>query len=81
MDAGWQVKRQMAQGITNEWIDQKYQEAMAAGAEGGKICGAGGGGFFLFYGKPGFAPTLERATELKHIPFHIEPEGSKVVYG
>jgi D-glycero-alpha-D-manno-heptose-7-phosphate kinase len=81
MDAGWQVKRQMAQGITNEWIDQKYQEAMAAGAEGGKICGAGGGGFFLFYGKPGFAPTLERATELKHIPFHIEPEGSKVIYG
>jgi D-glycero-alpha-D-manno-heptose-7-phosphate kinase len=80
LHANWELKRQLAQGITNEWIDQKYREAIAAGAEGGKLCGAGGGGFFLFYGRPGLAPDLEKSTGLKHVPFHIDTEGSRVIY-
>ena len=81
MDANWQLKRRLANGISNEWIDRIYDKALEAGAEGGKICGAGGGGFFLFYGKLGIGPDLEEATGLKRIDFEIEREGSKVVYG
>jgi len=80
LHANWEIKRQMAQGITNEWIDQKYREAIQAGAEGGKLCGAGGGGFFLFYGPLGLAQKLEKATGLKHIPFKIDTGGCQVIY-
>jgi len=61
---GWQQKKAMAQGITNESIDRYYETAMAAGATGGKISGAGGGGFMLFYApenrKHGVRQALER---------------------
>jgi len=46
---GWQHKKQMAEGISNEGIEKIYNAAMAAGATGGKISGAGGGGFMIFY--------------------------------
>lgn len=49
LDFGWRYKKQMAAGITNPMIDQIYEAAMAAGASGGKISGAGGGGFMIFY--------------------------------
>lgn len=49
LDFGWQHKKQMADGITNPLIDEIYQSAMNAGASGGKISGAGGGGFMIFY--------------------------------
>lgn len=80
LHANWEIKRQLAHGITNEWVDQKYRQAIEAGAEGGKLCGAGGAGFFLFYGPLGLAPKLEKATGLKRIPFKIDTEGCKVVY-
>ncbi len=49
LDYGWKFKKQMAEGISNPMIDQIYDAAMAAGASGGKISGAGGGGFMIFY--------------------------------
>jgi D-glycero-alpha-D-manno-heptose-7-phosphate kinase len=49
LDFGWQNKKQMAAGITNPWIDEIYATAMQNGATGGKISGAGGGGFMIFY--------------------------------
>lgn len=49
LDFGWQNKKQMAKGISNPHIDEIYQTAMSAGATGGKISGAGGGGFMIFY--------------------------------
>lgn len=49
MDYGWQQKKQMADNITNSKIDQLYKNVLAAGATGGKISGAGGGGFMFFY--------------------------------
>lgn len=49
LDFGWQNKKQMAVGITNPWIDEIYETAMQNGATGGKISGAGGGGFMIFY--------------------------------
>jgi len=49
LNFGWHFKKQMAEGITNPFIDEIYEAAMAAGASGGKISGAGGGGFMFFY--------------------------------
>ena len=49
LDYGWQNKKQLAPGITNSMIDELYQTAISNGASGGKISGAGGGGFLLFY--------------------------------
>ena len=49
LDFGWQYKKQMAEGITNPVIDEIYETAKKAGATGGKISGAGGGGFMIFY--------------------------------
>jgi D-glycero-alpha-D-manno-heptose-7-phosphate kinase len=49
LDYGWQYKKQMAEGITNPVIDEIYETAKKAGATGGKISGAGGGGFMMFY--------------------------------
>ncbi len=49
LDFGWQNKKRMAEGITNPVIDELYESALAAGATGGKISGAGGGGFMTFY--------------------------------
>jgi len=49
LDFGWQHKKQMTQGITTSWIDEIYEVAIRAGATGGKVSGAGGGGFMFFY--------------------------------
>jgi D-glycero-alpha-D-manno-heptose-7-phosphate kinase len=49
LDAGWQEKKKLARAITNPQIDQAYERARAAGAAGGKIAGAGGGGFLMLY--------------------------------
>jgi len=49
LDFGWKYKKQMAEGITNPVIDEIYETAKKAGATGGKISGAGGGGFMMFY--------------------------------
>jgi D-glycero-alpha-D-manno-heptose-7-phosphate kinase len=52
LDEGWRLKRQLSSKITTSQIDEWYETAMKAGAEGGKLCGAGGGGFLLFLVKP-----------------------------
>ena len=49
LNFGWQYKKQMTQGITTSWIDEIYEAAIQAGATGGKVSGAGGGGFMFFY--------------------------------
>jgi len=49
LDFGWKYKKQMAEGITNPLIDEIYETAKKAGATGGKISGAGGGGFMMLY--------------------------------
>jgi D-glycero-alpha-D-manno-heptose-7-phosphate kinase len=49
LDFGWQFKKNMASGITNPLIDEIYETAMKHGASGGKVSGAGGGGFMFFY--------------------------------
>jgi D-glycero-alpha-D-manno-heptose-7-phosphate kinase len=77
----WQLKKKLAPGITDTWIDDIYDKAMEAGATGGKICGAGGGGFLLLFAEPQYHASIEKTVGLRRIPFKIEEEGSRVIYG
>lgn len=77
----WQLKKGLARGISNSGIDRYYENAIAAGAIGGKILGAGGGGFLLFYCLPKHQAAVRRALEeLREEPFKFEPHGSRIIY-
>ena len=81
LDAGWQIKRGLAPGISTPQIDEWYTRARAAGAIGGKLVGAGGGGFLLLFAAPRDHPKiLERLPELRPVPIHLEPFGSRIIY-
>ena len=81
LHAGWLEKRKLASGITSEQIDTWYERARAAGAIGGKLLGAGGGGFLLFYApRERHAEICQALPDLQEQPFHFEPQGSKVIY-
>jgi D-glycero-alpha-D-manno-heptose-7-phosphate kinase len=77
----WKLKAQLAEGITNPYLDAIYEKAMEAGAGGGKILGAGGGGFFLFYCEPDRQAKLREAlSDIKEVPFSFEPQGSQIIF-
>lgn len=81
LHAGWLEKKKMASNISNSKIDEWYEIARKHGAIGGKILGAGGGGFFLFYATPEKHENIIRALpELRQTPFRFEPQGSKIIY-
>jgi D-glycero-alpha-D-manno-heptose-7-phosphate kinase len=74
-------KKQLTDGISNNQIDNWYQRAREAGAIGGKLLGAGGGGFLLMYASPEYHTNIYRALpELRPVPFHFCPQGSKIIY-
>ncbi|MBU0512442.1 MAG: GHMP kinase [Chloroflexi bacterium] len=78
---GWLAKQHLASGISNPRINDWYARARKAGALGGKILGAGGGGFLLVYAPPERHAAIVRALpELKPVDFHFEPQGSKIIY-
>ena len=78
---GWVLKRGLAASISNPGIDQAYARARKHGAVGGKILGAGGGGFMLLFCAPDRRERVRRALPgWREIPFHFEPEGSKIIY-
>jgi D-glycero-alpha-D-manno-heptose-7-phosphate kinase len=77
------IKRKIARGITDPRIDEWYHAALDAGAEGGKILGAGGGGFLLLYCEPEQQGALVRQMEglgLQKVDFSFEGEGSRIIY-
>jgi len=81
LDAGWALKRRLASGVTTPEIDGWYERARAAGAIGGKILGAGGGGFLLLFAAPrDHAAILTELPDLRPVPFRFEPHGSRVIY-
>ncbi len=81
LNEGWQLKRQLASGITSSIIDDYYQLALDSGALGGKLLGAGGGGFLLFYCEKEKQKRLRSAlSTLVELPFHLENDGTKVIY-
>lgn len=78
----WMAKRQLAYGVSDPWIDQWYDSAINAGAKGGKLAGAGGGGFMLLYCEPEQQRNVTEALEgagLTNVPFHFESEGATVL--
>ncbi len=76
----WQIKRTLTQKITNSSIDEIYEAGMSAGALGGKLLGAGGGGFMLFYVPPERREALRtRLKDLLCVPFSFSNKGSHVV--
>ena len=78
---GWMEKRKLASGISNNKIDKWYDVARQNGAIGGKVLGAGGGGFLLLYAHPESFPDIMRALpELIPVSFKFEPQGSKIIY-
>lgn len=81
MDHSWKLKRGITPQISTDSIDGLYRRAMAAGAVGGKLLGAGGGGFLLFYIEEDKRESLKRAMEnLLYIPFEFENAGTRVIH-
>src|SRR5690606_20730675 len=80
LDQGWRIKRKLASTITNPTLEGWYERALAAGAWGGKICGAGGGGFLLLVARPELHAGVRAAlAELLEVPVGYEPHGSRVL--
>ena len=78
---GWTLKKTLASGISNPEIDSWYDKARRHGAIGGKLLGAGGGGFLLLYAHPDCHAEICRALpELKPMPFRFAPQGSKIIF-
>jgi D-glycero-alpha-D-manno-heptose-7-phosphate kinase len=77
----WLLKTRLASGITSSAIDDWYNRARTHGAIGGKILGAGGGGFLLLYAPPERHDEIRGALgELRCTPFRLEPQGTKIIY-
>ena len=80
LSAGWEFKRSLTSLISNSRIDKWYDQAMEAGAIGGKLCGAGGGGFLLFVAPPECQPGVQKAlSELNQVPVAFEPRGTEIL--
>ena len=81
LQAGWDWKKQMTGRISTAEIDSLYERALDAGATGGKIAGAGGGGFLLLYCPPSHQASVREAlAEMKEMPFNLERDGTKVIF-
>lgn len=81
LDYTWKLKRGIARKISTDTIDAVYEAAMRAGASGGKLLGAGGGGFLLFYvEKENQKQVREALGELLYVPFVFENSGARVIH-
>lgn len=77
----WMIKRSLSEKISNHQIDEIYDDAINAGALGGKLLGAGGGGFILFFVESEFQPKVKEALKnLLYVPFKFENLGSQIIY-
>lgn len=81
LDESWSLKKQLSKEISTKRIDSIYDSAIKAGAIGGKLLGAGGGGFMVFFVEKDKQDMVKEAlSELTYIPFKFEEEGTKVIY-
>ncbi|UJF31862.1 GHMP family kinase ATP-binding protein [Paenibacillus hexagrammi] len=78
---GWQWKKQLADGITNPQIDNWYETALQAGALGGKIAGAGGGGFLMLYAEQDIHSRLRDELPLQEMDFGFDNRGTRIILG
>ena len=81
LDHTWNLKRQTGAAVSTDSIDALYTRGVKAGALGGKLLGAGGGGFFVFYVPPERRDSVLKAmSDLLYIPFEFENGGTRVIY-
>ena len=81
LDVTWKLKRQTGKSVSTSNIDNLYDKGISAGALGGKLLGAGGGGFLVFYVTPEKQAAVKEAMEdLLYIPFKFEDSGTQVIY-
>ena len=81
LDQSWRLKRGLTPGVSNDVIDEAYAAALAAGAEGGKLLGAGGGGFLMFMAPPERHDAIRQAlASLRETPFSFAPQGSSIIF-
>lgn len=79
--ASWEYKRKLSSKISNPKIDAIYDTGIRTGALGGKLLGAGGGGFMLFFAPPEIQPKIrEKLKKFLHVPFRFENQGSQIIY-
>lgn len=77
----WKLKQSLTQGISSGQINAWYDRALSAGALGGKLLGAGGGGFLLFFAPPEKHQAVADAlSDLRRVPFALEPRGSRIIF-
>lgn len=80
-DKAWQVKKKFASGVSNPEIDEMYEKGILAGAQGGKILGAGGGGFMLLYVPEEKQVAVRNAlSDYRNIPFEMDMQGSRIIF-
>lgn len=81
LDESWKLKKQTGKGVSTSAIDELYERGMKAGALGGKLLGAGGGGFLVFYVQPEKQKDVKKAMEeLMYIPFEFDNEGATIIH-
>lgn len=81
LDHTWKLKRQTGSAVSTDSIDGLYARGIEAGALGGKLLGAGGGGFLVFYVQPEYQENVRKAmSDLMYIPFEFENGGTRVIH-
>ncbi len=80
MDELWQIRRQIMPDCSNNLINKTYSNAMKAGALGGRMSGAGGGGYLIIFAPPDKKTKIIKAVGLKELPFKFEKNGTKIIY-
>lgn len=81
LDTTWKLKKQTGKNISKDLIDKYYEKGISAGAIGGKLLGAGGGGFLLFYVRPEYQKSVREAlSNLMEVPFSFEDAGASIAY-
>ncbi len=81
LDCTWQLKRGITKKISTDSIDEIYARALKAGAIGGKLMGAGGGGFLMIFAEPEKQPAVRQALkELLYVPFEFESDGTQILH-
>ena len=81
LDYTWKLKRKTGKAVSTNNIDELYARGLEAGALGGKLLGAGGGGFLVFYVQPEYQESVRKAMkDLLYIPFEFEDSGTRVIH-
>jgi len=77
---GWRLKKSLSKNISTDIIDGWYDKARKAGAVGGKLLGAGAGGFLMFVAPPDRHGAITQSLKLRRMDFHFEPQGSRIIF-